>query len=138
MEKDDWEVGWSNFLRVDVPEMDEEHRQFILRVNELNRAILESEDKAAVARALEMMLRDAEHHFAHEEEILARWDYPNAAEHAAKHAELQAQFEKAMRDFATADISFVWALKGLRVKQLLVEHLLKEDMKYRDYMRGKR
>lgn len=41
-----------------------------------------------------------------------------------------------MKEFAESDISFVWALKGLHVKQLLVEHLLKEDMKYRDFLLG--
>lgn len=134
MEKSEWEIAWSNFLSVGVPEMDDEHRQFIARVNELNSAILESEDKAAVARAMDLMLAEAAHHFAHEEELLARWQYPQAAAHAAKHAELAAQFERVMKEFADTDISFVWALKGLRVKQLLVEHLLKEDTKYRDFL----
>ena len=62
--------------------------------------------------------------------------YPETAAHIAKHAELTAQFERVMKEFAETDISFVWALKGLHVKQLLVEHLLKEDMKYRDFLRA--
>ena len=134
MEKSEWEIAWSNFLSVGVPEMDDEHRQFIARVNDLNSAILESEDKAAVARAMDIMLAEAARHFAHEEELLVRWKYPEAAAHAAKHAELAAQFERVMKEFADTDISFVWALKGLRVKQLLVEHLLKEDTGYRDFL----
>ncbi len=137
LERSEWEVTWSNSLCVDVPEMDEEHRQFIARVNELNQAILESEDKATVARAMELMLSEAAHHFAHEEELLARWAYPDAAAHTARHAAIMAQFERVMKEFADTDISFVWALKGLRIKQLLVEHLLKEDMKYRDFLRGR-
>jgi hypothetical protein len=40
-----------------------------------------------------------------------------------------------MREFEQADVSFTWALKGLYIKQLLVDHLLKEDMKYRDFLR---
>jgi hypothetical protein len=50
--------------------------------------------------------------------------------------ELTAQFDCTMTEFEESDISFVWALKGLRLKNLLVEHLLKEDMKYRDFLRG--
>ena len=137
MEKGEWEIAWSNFLSVGVAEMDEEHRQFIARVNELNQAILESEDKATVTRAMELMLAEAARHFAHEEELLARWQYPGAAAHSAGHAQLMLQFERMMQEFAQADISFVWALKGLRIKQLLVEHLLNEDMKYRDFLRKK-
>lgn len=137
MEKNEWEIAWSNFLRVDVPEMDEEHQQFIARVNELNRAVLESEDKATVMRAIDRMLGEATNHFAHEEEILARYEYPELVAHADRHAELAAQFERVKQEIAAADISFVWAAKGLRIKQMLVEHLLGEDMKYRDFLRAR-
>lgn len=136
MDKSEWEIAWSNFLSVGVAEMDDEHRQFIARVNELNRAIVEIEDKATVARAMDLMLMEAARHFTHEEQLLARWKYPETAAHAAKHAELTAQFDRAVKEFAGTDISFVWALKGLHIKQLLVGHLLNEDMKYRDFLRA--
>jgi hemerythrin-like metal-binding protein len=136
LEKSEWEIVWSDFLSVGVPEMDDEHRQFISRVNELNKAIIESEDKATVERMMDLMLMEAAHHFGHEQELLARWKYPETAAHSARHAELTAQFERVMKQFAETDISFVWALKGLHVKQLLIEHLLKEDMKYRDFLRA--
>ena len=137
MEKNEWEIAWSNFLSVGVAEMDDEHRQFIARVNELNKAIVEIEDKAKVARALDLMLTEAAHHFEHEEQLLAQWDYPETAAHTAKHTELREQFERVVKEFAGTDISFVWALKGLRLKQLLIEHLLNEDMKYRDFLRAR-
>lgn len=86
---------------------------------------------------MELMLSEAGRHFAHEEELLLRWGYPDAAAHAARHAELAAQFARTSAEFDAADISFIWAAKGLRIQQLLVEHLLVEDMKYRDYLRGK-
>ena len=53
----------------------------------------------------------------------------------ARHAGLTAQFERVMKEIAATELSFVWALKGLQIKQLLVEHLLKEDMQYRDFLR---
>jgi hemerythrin len=132
----EWEIAWSDFLSVGVREMDDEHRQFISRVNELNKAIIESADKATVERVMELMLMEAAHHFWHEQELLARWKYPEIAAHIAKHAELTAQFERVMKAIAESDLSFVWALKGLHVKQLLVEHLLREDMKYRDFLQA--
>jgi hemerythrin-like metal-binding protein len=134
LKKSEWEIAWNDFLSVGVPEMDEDHRQFISRVNELNQAIIESEDKATVERKMDMMLMEAAHHFGQEQELLARWKDPDAAAHAAKHAELIAQLARVMKEFAQTDISFVWALKGLHLKQLLVEHLLKDDTKYRDFL----
>ena len=138
MEKKEWEIAWSEFLSVGVAEMDDEHRQFIARVNEVNSAIVEVEDKQTVERAMQRMLTEAKQHFAHEQALLAKWRYPAATEHANRHAELIALFERAMKEFSETDISFVWALKGLQIKQLLVEHLLKEDVKYRDFLRARR
>ncbi len=137
MVKDEWEIAWSDYLSVGVAEMDEEHRQFIARVNDLNKAIIESESKAKVERLLDLMLMEATHHFWHEQELLARWNYPHTAAHTATHVELTAQFARVMKEIEESEISFVWASKGLRLKQLLVEHLLKEDMKYRDFLRAR-
>jgi hemerythrin len=137
LEKPEWEIAWSDFLSVGVPEMDDEHRQFISRVNELNRAIIDSEGKAAVQRRMNLMLAQATEHFAHEEELLGKVKFPLAADHSVRHLELTAQFGRVMKEFEQTDVSYIWALKGLHLSQLLIEHLLKEDMQYRDFIRGR-
>ena len=138
MKTREWEISWSDSLSVGVPELDQEHRQFVARVNQLNTAIVKREDKATIERLLDLMLMEASHHFWHEEQLLTQWKYPQRATHAAKHAQLTAQFERVMKEFEQADISFTWALKGLHIKQLLVDHLLQEDMKFRDFLRKKK
>ena len=135
MDKREWEINWSDSLSVGVAEIDAEHRQFVTRINELNHAIVEGKDKPTVERLLDLMFMEATHHFWHEQRLLAHWKYPQRAEHTAKHAQLIAQFERVMKEFEHAGVSFTWALKGLYIKQLLVEHLLREDMKYRDFLR---
>jgi hemerythrin len=135
MNEADWKINWSNALSVGVAEIDAEHQQFVGRVNDLNQAIVECRDKATVERLLDLMLMEATHHFWHEQRLLAKWKYPQRTAHAAKHAQLIAQFDRVMKEFEQADVSFTWALKGLHLKQLLVDHLLHEDMKYRDFLR---
>ena len=137
MDKSEWKINWSDSLSVGVPEIDDEHQKFVGRVNELNQAIVECRDKPTVERLLDLMLMEATHHFWHEQQLLAKWKYPQRAAHAVKHAQLTAQFERVMKEFEQADVSFTWALKGLHVKQLLVDHLLQEDMKYRDVLHKK-
>ena len=136
MDRSEWEISWNENLSVGVAEIDAEHRQFVGRVNELNRAIVEGRDKPTVERLLDLMLMEAAHHFWHEQRLLAQWNYPQRTAHAAKHAQLTAQFERVMKEFEHADVSFTWALKGLHIKQLLVDHLLTEDMKYRDFLQS--
>jgi hemerythrin-like metal-binding protein len=117
--------------------MDDEHRKFISRINELNQAIIGCEEKIAVQHRMQRMLLQATEHFAHEEELLEKFKFPQLAAHSAKHAELTAEFARVMQEFEETDLSFVWALKGLHLKQMLVEHLLTEDMQYRDFMRAR-
>lgn len=137
MDNQDWEIRWCDCLDVGVAEIDAEHRQFVARVNELNKAIVGCEDKPTVKWLLDVMLTEAKHHFWHEQQLLALWKYPDRAVHVAKHAHLIAELDAVMREFEHADVSFTWALKGLYLKQLLVDHLMKEDMKYRDFLRQK-
>jgi hemerythrin-like metal-binding protein len=136
VEKSEWKISWSDYLSVGIPEMDAEHREFIARVNELNQSIIGADDKSTVERRMSLMLMQAADHFAHEEELLQKLNFPQLAAHRAKHAALTARFERVMQEFGASDVSFVWALKGLQLKQLLVEHLLQEDMIYRDFVRG--
>lgn len=135
MAKNEWEISWNDNLNVGVPAIDEVHRQFVARVNDLNKAIVAGEEKAEIERLLDLMLMEAAHHFWDEQQLLARWKYPQLAEHTAKHAQLMAELNHVMQEFQQADLSFTWALKGLHLKQLLVDHLLREDMKYRDFLR---
>ena len=137
MEQNGGELKWTDFLTVGVPEMDEEHRKFIAQVNELTKAVLERRDKATIRRLMDSMLAEAANHFRNEEELLVEWNYPDQADHAAKHVELSEQLKLVKREFEAPAISFMGALKGLQINQLLIDHLLKEDMKYRDFLRAR-
>ena len=135
MDKAEWKIAWNDGLAVDVPEMDEEHRQFIARVNEINKAIIDAAEKTTVEQLMDVMLTEAARHFQHEQQLLQQWNYPQARAHAERHDQLIAKFKHALKEFQKSDLSFVWALKGLQMKQLLVEHLLREDMKYKAFLK---
>lgn len=128
-----WEVAWSEELSVGLPEIDAEHRRFIALVNELNAAIAGREPKATIERLLHEIYLDAESHFAHEERMFAERGYPDARHHAEVHAGLLVQMRAAIQDLRETEWSRFWVETGLAIKSLLVEHLLGEDMRYRDY-----
>ena len=134
MERNEWEITWGDFLSVGVLEIDKEHQQFIARVNAVNKAIVEAQEKVTVERLMDSMLMEATRHFQHEQLLLEKWKYPEAKDHAKRHEQLISQFNRTIKEFREDNLSFVWALKGLRIKQWLVEHLLQEDMKYKDFL----
>ena len=134
MEDDAFELKWSDTLTVGVADMDAEHRAVIGRVNQLNKAVIECRDKASIGRLMDSILAEAATHFKNEERLLLEWKYPDRAVHAGKHALLMQQFRRIRGDFDASAATFLGALKGLQINQLLIDHLLKEDMKYRDFL----
>ncbi len=128
-----WRLEWSDALSVCIPEIDAEHQHFIRLVNELNEAIIRRMDVEEIKKRMQAILDDAVAHFAHEEILFKEWRYPEAEEHAKKHAHIVLAMNGIMAGFVRGGVEYEWIEAGLKVKETLIEHLLSEDMKYRDY-----
>lgn len=128
-----WRLDWSDSLRLGIPEIDAEHRRFIDLINQLNQAIAERMGMEEITRHLRNILEDAEAHFSHEEELLWNRRYPEAADHAEQHQRLTACLHEILQRLAQAITEFELIDTGLKIKNLLIEHLQNDDMRFRDY-----
>jgi hemerythrin-like metal-binding protein len=133
-----WRLEWSDELSVFIPEIDAEHRHFIPLVNELNTAIIGRLEPEEINRRILAILDDAAAHFAHEETLFRAWGYPEAREHAQKHAQLTLALREIMARFERGGVEYEGIEAGLEIKKALIEHLLTEDMRYRDFYHAKR
>jgi len=130
-----WRLDWDESLSMDIPEIDAEHKHFIMLVNQLNEAIIDRMDTEEVNKCMRAILDDAASHFAHEEILFRQWDYPDTEEHASRHAEILSVLQDIMNEFERKKTGYDCIDAGLKIKQALIQHLLTEDMKYRDYCR---
>ncbi|TXT25030.1 MAG: sensory transduction histidine kinase [Gallionellaceae bacterium] len=130
-----WRIDWTDELSVDNTEMDTEHRRFIALVNSLNEAILWRMELKQIKERMQAIVDDAMEHFAHEEALLKEWGHPDAEEHAKIHAQILADINEIMGRFGRDESEYAWIEAGLKLKHMLIEHLLTEDMKYRDFRR---
>ncbi len=138
MEQRIWQLDWNEALSVGIPEIDGEHQVFCELVNDLNRAISDREEIPEIRRRMQLILDDAVQHFSHEENLLRQWHYPEVDEHAQNHAQALQDLADVMAMFDDRSLEYEWIVGGLKVKEALVDHLLTEDMKYRDYFRSLR
>ncbi len=138
MEKAPWHVGWSEDLSVGIPEIDAEHRTCLSLVDELNGAIIDRGHKQDIERICAALVLDAAHHFGHEERLLAELGYPEASHHAQLHKELTAKIAAAIEQLRSTEQGRYWAGAALSIKSALLDHLLQEDMKFRDYFLSRR
>jgi len=128
-----WWLDWDESLSVHIPEIDAEHQHFIKLVNELNEAIIERMGKKKIKGLMQDILEDAVLHFAHEEAAFKEWGYPDAEVHAKKHGQIIAFLNEIMINIDHGKRAHGWLEAGLEMKQVLMQHIINEDMKYRDY-----
>lgn len=133
-----WKIEWNDGMSVGIPEIDEDHKRFASLINNFNRSIVDRMDLGEIKKRLQFILDDAVQHFAHEERLFKQWEYPDAEDHANKHAQAISALQAIQEKFITSGLEAVWINAGLEVKDLLVTHLLTEDMKYADYYRHAR
>lgn len=135
MEPHIWKIKWNDGMSVGIPEIDEEHKRFASLVNEFNRAIVDRMDLGEIKNRLQLILEDAERHFAHEERLFKQWNYPEAKDHANIHAKITREIQAVMDKYLSYDLASEWIETGLQVKDILITHVLMEDMKYAKYYR---
>ena len=130
-----WKMEWNDGMSVGIPEIDAEHRQFIFLVNEFNHAITERMGLSEIKLRLQNILDDAVQHFAHEEALFKEWNYPDTDIHASMHKAAFEALQEIEAKFVNYNFEPEWINAGLAVKDLLIEHVLTEDMKYAAFYR---
>lgn len=130
-----WKIEWTDAMSVGIPEIDEDHKRFVFLVNEFNRAILDRMGLDEIRKRLRQVTDDAVQHFAHEEKLFKQWNYPDADDHARRHAQAVATLRTLKDKFVSYDLESEWIDVGMAVKDLLIDHLITEDMKYSEHYR---
>jgi hemerythrin len=124
-------ANWTDSLSIGVPGVDEEHRRFLALIDDLDAAIAAHARPHDLERRLQVIVQEARAHFDHENRKLAELGVPHAERHIAAHARLGSQLWDALRTCYAIEPSEDWAKKGIVIKQMLLEHLQLDDLKYR-------
>ncbi len=129
-------LAWKDEMSVGTPEIDEDHKRFIILINDLNRSMTEGLESGEIKNKLQLILDDTERHFAHEEKLFKEWKYPDADIHAKIHAQALKALQTIKDKFIPYGQDSGWLEAGMMIKGILVDHILTEDMKYADYFRN--
>ncbi len=82
-------IAWSPRLSVNVPVLDDQHREIIRRAHDLIHAMRERRGSDELHRMLTFLRAYIRTHFAAEEALMARADYPRLREHRGEHLRLR-------------------------------------------------
>jgi hemerythrin len=101
-------IAWDASMTTGVASLDDQHRQLISWLNDLLSAMSLGRGRTEIAGLLDQLGSYAVTHFGKEEECMAKWRCPVAAQNVAAHKEFVVTFtsfrEEFDRDGATAHL----------------------------------
>jgi hemerythrin len=128
-----WRLEWDESLSVHIPEIDAEHQHFIQMINDLNEAIVDRMDENEIKKRKQAILDNTVAHFAHEEALFKKWRYPETEKHAGQHEAVIQTLNNIFSDIKLDQSLYHCIEVGLKLKAILIEDFLSEDLKAREY-----
>jgi len=124
-------VCWDGSLKVGVETIDAQHKYLFEIINNMQSKLARGYTSAALSDALDSMRTYARFHFETEEGLLARYGYPDVAEHKQLHQE----FLHALEAFASAPRQPALAHQALGyLLTWLTGHIQAEDGRYAPFL----
>jgi hemerythrin-like metal-binding protein len=78
-------IKWSRDLSVGVASLDAQHQRMFQMFDDLNEAMLEGTDRAAIGEIINGLIAYAQEHFVREEKLFAQTAYRDEAAHKLEH-----------------------------------------------------
>ncbi|HNW30694.1 MAG TPA: bacteriohemerythrin [Spirochaetota bacterium] len=129
-------ISWDDSLDVGVPQFNEDHRRLVAFINDLHGGIVSGIGISQMTYILDGLIDYTKNHFAREEEMMAKHDYPDIKAHRREHYELMKQVAEFSARLREGKASFTLELMSF-LKDWLVKHIKGTDMKYRDFFAGR-
>jgi len=112
-------IPWTPALAIGVPEIDQQHQELFLRIEQLVGGIVQGR-RSEVERLLDFLGQYVEKHFGAEERWMIRSAYPDYARHKSEHERFIRDYERMRLEFQDKGPS---VLVGMRVNNWIGEWL---------------
>ena len=133
------QITWDDSYSVNNDAIDAQHKQWIAIYNRLDQTMLSGSlaDLAQVREEiLQAMMEYASYHFRQEEEYMKEIGYPDIVAHKRIHTDFDDRLYNYNRMIRNGELVLNSELISI-IKNWLLDHILKTDMKYRDFAAGK-
>jgi hemerythrin len=122
-------VTWDESYSVKVQKCDEDHKKLFSMLNSLHDAMKAGRGKDVVQQTVKDLADYTKFHFAREEEMLKKADFPGLEPHREQHAEFVKKVEQFSRDLKEGKAGESVAVAQF-IQTWLVNHIQKIDRQY--------
>lgn len=129
-------MKWGPQFSINVQQFDNQHKQLIDMVNQLNDAMTSGKGHDALKSILDGLIQYTATHFADEEKILEQQNYPDLEMHKKAHKELVKTALELQKKFHGNSSALSGEVMNF-LRNWLVNHIQGDDKKYGAYLNGK-
>lgn len=124
---------WLPAYSVGIAAIDEQHQRLVALINQLHQAMLKRQSKAVMGHILARLVEYTDVHFAFEEDLMARYEYPGYHTHQKVHDEMRAKVLALQEDHSAGRVVISMQVMDF-LKNWLATHILGTDQLYRDFL----
>ena len=130
-------IEWSQDYSVGINSIDEQHKTLVGFINRLSEATAIGEAGDILADILAGLNEYTRMHFAYEEQLFAKYDYPQTESHIKEHQKMIKRVEQFFLDFQQ-DPSGAISLELMQfLTNWLLHHIKESDKEYAAYLISK-
>jgi hemerythrin len=123
---------WKPEYSVSVSTLDNQHKNLFALAQILQDAMREGKGRNVLARCLNTLVAYTKTHFAEEESMLARHNYPDLANHKLQHAQLIEQISEFQTQFNAGNALISVELMDF-IQVWITKHIMQTDFSYGNF-----
>lgn len=129
-------IKWKPVYETGIVALDKEHQGLVEQINELFEAVRDKRGSEVYADVVVVLETYVVEHFAHEEKLMAEYQFPGLADHQQEHQNLVAAVQELRKDHAERDESAARELLNF-LRTWLLEHIVKVDREYGPFIESR-
>ncbi|MFC1670200.1 bacteriohemerythrin [Spirochaetota bacterium] len=129
-------LSWNEELNVGIGLFNDDHKNLIDFVNQLNHALQIGQAKETMGQVLVKLINYTDIHFKNEEKLMAKHAYPEYVKHKNEHDDLTEQVKDFYERYNSGKVAFSLELLNF-LRDWLLNHIQCSDMKYKDFFSGR-
>ncbi len=129
-------IQWDDSLRVNIAEIDAQHRKLVGMINELNEAMRMGKGKEILGKTVQGLIEYTQTHFQTEEKYFEKFGYPENAPHKREHAAFTAKVSQFKSAFDAGRAALSVEVMAF-LSDWLQKHIKGSDKKYGSFLNKK-
>lgn len=125
-------LQWTDNLKVNVREFDEQHQKLVGMINDLHDAMAAGKGKEAMQPLLRNLVSYTMTHFRAEEQCMQKYQYPEYAQHKQQHEALTSKVADLRQRFEAGQLSITIETMNF-LTDWLKKHIMGTDKRYSDF-----